>query len=566
MALSTDAAIKRFGENEERVNQFVNGENGYTTNTNVFVKSLIAFLNSMGYEPPVSYAAGILLNSPTKTVEYNGSIYAPILAQMPFTTSGTFETTKFRVIQGITDVNLLSWDGRNLGDIIRSELGAEGTERTFVGGVLKSTYAEPRSRFAIGQEYLWAVQKQMLISEGSGSYPVKIVWSGDSTTFGVYAGTSTLDNVSKNWALKYGFSNITNINAGHSGESLVAWEATGGWLDQDMTSYADMNCYIIRWGLNDGSSWSHDLTALETRIRSGLTRLRAWKTAANLSIILMVPNSASENGTRDEAWLEGVSKIYKEVAREFQCCFIDTYAIWRDTRGVALNHWVDDAGSGQGIHPDAVFNHWIVDAVSELLYRPMSVGPSVRNLFTNFAAGASNVTLSTLPGDAKFNYGISIYRTDTPLTFPFSGSVITTRTADGIFKQELIGFENNVKQRSIFRYSVGGNAWSEWRGLAYQPTLLNSWLAYDGVEQLVYHKSQDGTVYIEGRVKNASSAISRLFILPVGFRPLQNMRFIIHNYDATSFGSIQVGSDGNVIFANGPNTDCNIRCLFKAWN
>lgn len=57
-------------------------------------------LTSLGYLPPVLYAAGISLTSTHQTVERNGAIYAPLAAQLPFTTSGTFETAKFRLIQG----------------------------------------------------------------------------------------------------------------------------------------------------------------------------------------------------------------------------------------------------------------------------------------------------------------------------------------------------------------------------------------------------------------------------------------------------------------------------------
>lgn len=52
-----------------------------------------------GYEVPVPYGADILITTPTQTVEYNGEIYAPYLSELPFTTSGTFESSKFRVIQ-----------------------------------------------------------------------------------------------------------------------------------------------------------------------------------------------------------------------------------------------------------------------------------------------------------------------------------------------------------------------------------------------------------------------------------------------------------------------------------
>lgn len=61
-----------------------------------------ALLAGMGYLPPVAYAAGVVLSNSRQTVEYNGSIYSPLIASIPFTASGTFETNKFRLVQGAT--------------------------------------------------------------------------------------------------------------------------------------------------------------------------------------------------------------------------------------------------------------------------------------------------------------------------------------------------------------------------------------------------------------------------------------------------------------------------------
>jgi hypothetical protein len=59
----------------------------------------------VGYEVPVVYAASILIERATQTVDFGGVIYAPNPSDLPFTTSGTFETAKFRVLQGVPLVN-----------------------------------------------------------------------------------------------------------------------------------------------------------------------------------------------------------------------------------------------------------------------------------------------------------------------------------------------------------------------------------------------------------------------------------------------------------------------------
>lgn len=59
-------------------------------------------LAAIGYEPAVAYTAGISLTRASQTVTYNGATYAPLATAIPFTTSGTFETAKFRLVQGAT--------------------------------------------------------------------------------------------------------------------------------------------------------------------------------------------------------------------------------------------------------------------------------------------------------------------------------------------------------------------------------------------------------------------------------------------------------------------------------
>ncbi|WP_343632639.1 hypothetical protein [Roseateles sp.] len=73
-----------------------------------------AFFASLGYLPPVAYASGLSMTQPNQTVSYSGSVYAPKLDQLPFTTSGTFEAAKFRLIQGLTAADLGAPSGGTL--------------------------------------------------------------------------------------------------------------------------------------------------------------------------------------------------------------------------------------------------------------------------------------------------------------------------------------------------------------------------------------------------------------------------------------------------------------------
>lgn len=122
------AVNRLFQQNAARVDTFVNddaGDGTYTTTGGVAVPTLPnlanqiqntletaeALASAMGYQPPVVYAAGISLTQPSQTVEYNGESYAPIASALPFTTSGTFETDKFRLIQGVSSADLSAGTG-----------------------------------------------------------------------------------------------------------------------------------------------------------------------------------------------------------------------------------------------------------------------------------------------------------------------------------------------------------------------------------------------------------------------------------------------------------------------
>ena len=89
-----------------------------SASTAAIVASAAAVQGSLGYLPPVAYAAGISLTLASQTVGYSGQTYAPILSALPFTTSGTFEAAKFRLIQGVSGADLAAPTGSStIGDI-----------------------------------------------------------------------------------------------------------------------------------------------------------------------------------------------------------------------------------------------------------------------------------------------------------------------------------------------------------------------------------------------------------------------------------------------------------------
>lgn len=100
-------------EDADDLGVFMNGDSSTDVNvrSGASYPSLAKLITQIGYNVPVNYAAGLNMTSPNQTVLYNDVVYAPIGSQIPFTTSGTFETAKFRVIQGLTKSELASQGG-----------------------------------------------------------------------------------------------------------------------------------------------------------------------------------------------------------------------------------------------------------------------------------------------------------------------------------------------------------------------------------------------------------------------------------------------------------------------
>jgi hypothetical protein len=98
-----------------------------------------AVMAGLGYSPPVTYATGLSMTLRSQTVTYAGNTYAPNSGSLPFVTSGTFETAKFRLIQGIVFADLAAALGSSLMGFI--QLG--------VGAIKRSVQDELRERVSV---------------------------------------------------------------------------------------------------------------------------------------------------------------------------------------------------------------------------------------------------------------------------------------------------------------------------------------------------------------------------------------------------------------------------------
>jgi lysophospholipase L1-like esterase len=351
-------------------------------------------------------------------------------------------------------------------------------------------------RFIFGSEYLSSFHKKIMAGTAT-----KVVLSGDSTT----AGDSTTTGFKLNELLteitgKIGIPNVTFVNNGQSGKHTGQWETT--YVNNDLSSTPDV--LILRWGINDpfyrkdGSMGvdgafqtdktnRRDVNDFKTSLRNGLTAIRNSRALNSLAIILMSPNSTNDtpNG-RDATWHESINPIIKQAARDFQCCFIDTYSLTKDS--INASDWMDNPYSdGRHIHPNNVGNIWITGVMCEVLFpltlrlkygvsfgtmEPVS-SPTFNNSWQNYDAvngrnagyykdqlGIIHLQGLIKGGTMTANYAIFAlptgYRPTKALWFP-----VATNTGFGT-----ISIDNATGNVA---YQSGGNGWLSLDGVTFRP-------------------------------------------------------------------------------------------------
>jgi len=341
-----------------------------------------------------------------------------------------------------------------------------GTFNGYPGRVQLNSDADWRSH-VLGAEYLYAFQNKLQLRTTS-----TIRFCGDSTTAGdaIVNSYNTIDQLVQQVIGDHGFATSV-VNAGHSGITTEQWRTT--YLSGDLSSNPDM--MVIRYGINEpgwlksGSAGTlnayesefatrNDITNFTNSLRTALTTIRAAKNVSQLSIILMVPNSTSDspNG-RDEKWYEQVSRVVRQAARDFQCAFIDTYALWRDSR-TAAGLWMDNAAlpspDGRAIHPLDIMNQWIASVIGDMV---VPSGMELRNVVST----RTLPTVNQVPSQYPVGYSTWRVNTWTINSVAYNGMVIVFRGADGVVFQMVVDYttQRQVAQRVGV---TGADTWQSW--------------------------------------------------------------------------------------------------------
>lgn len=410
-----------------------------------------------------------------------------------------------------------------------------------------------RGSHLFGQEYLYAFHTKLL----AGFQGAKVVCSGDSTTSGLYPGLDEpyyLNQMVASTAADRGFS-VESVNSGKFGKYTAEWLST--YLAEDMALNPDL--YIVRWGLNDPLVSGRTLAAFAADLRQGLANIRASKPLNQLSILLMTPNSTADTSAgRDEAWHEKVRLIYRQAARDFKCAFIDTYALWRDSR-VAAGLWMDDIGGGVALHPKSVMNVWISSRIGDFIYP--------QGLCTRVATKTVNVN------DPPSSYPLGYSTRVNDSTFAgAAGMVITFRGVNGAcFQIASSAFDasilNNgypvaqVAMRSGLYLKLENDTIDRWHTTwDTQPSvdipLSASWVMFSETNKPRASKSNN-VVTLSGRIKSGTvTAGTVIATLPAGFRPRNDIEHFLVATNTTATAAacrLSVNAAGQIAIITGAN-------------
>jgi GDSL-like Lipase/Acylhydrolase family/Pectate lyase superfamily protein len=305
-----------------------------------------------------------------------------------------------------------------------------------------------KNRFMFGQEYLshWLAS---IYATANGTFtPIKVVFSGDSTTAGVnVVPPYTVDQMFLNAARRHGITGVTVVNSGHSGDRSVDWLSSGAMSGGYFTAgflYADQllnpDVYVIRWGINDpifGGNPTTLAAALVSNIRTGLAQIRANKTVDQETIVLETPSAVNDNPNgRDRIYEEQVRDGLAKAARDYQAVFIDLYGLMQDQDFAVQTCMMDlpYASSGTStppihIHPGVCKNP-IYESYLEDALMPSGTAMFSDNLFENISGNDVSTTPMSTPPNG-FGPGNSWIRAEAANGWPLEGWAETHVFADG---------------------------------------------------------------------------------------------------------------------------------------
>ncbi len=388
------------------------------------------------------------------------------------------------------------------------------------------------------REYLSHAHKLLMAKTG---VPLKITFSGDSTTAGDFTTAPyRITDVVQSILNSRGIPAVIT-NAGHSGNTTAQWLST--WIPADMAAPPDI--YVVRWGMNDPycastctQSAATDLANAQltaSEIRTGLATIRASYNVAQMSILLMSPNMASDTPHgRTPGYFQQLFPLLRQAAIDYQCEYIDTPDFLQDMGSANSSDWInaDYSGSAYHVHPLNVMNTWLGSLIADALF-PSYYTQNVTNTYYPVAQHAASDAPSTYEDGISIHPAINSGATN----WAFTGLVETTNqsTTAGNYAMQ-INWASNANSLVAFRmWAAAVGTWSPW---AYAGstvsipsaalTLSNSWANFGGGSATAAARMDGGVVRLSGLIAGGTTTtLTTIATLPAALWPAANRWFTV---------------------------------------
>lgn len=398
-------------------------------------------------------------------------------------------------------------------------------------------------------------------SSTSGSATIKkMVLSGDSVTYGTATTTGNPTNVFKITAAQRGYKNVTVINRGQPGKATFQWLTD--YLSGDLAENPDL--LVLGWGANDfGLGRTTDQFLQD--LRSGLSTIRASKSVNQLSILIRTPTSMTDpDNNRVEYNMEVIIEGVKQIARDFQCAFVDSYTLAQNSHDAA-GIWMDNIAGAGGVHPLNEMQEHNCGAISELIL-PTYGGDWKANCLYNYSSGQETRTLAAQP--SNYFDGLSYIRTvgGSSQGAPYDGFFWTLKQADTSVLQFTTPLYGATGGYGISARLGFNNAWGPLLGARFSGNsiLQNGWLQDAASQLFSYWLTLEGSVCIQGTVQGGTSADGTIiFTLPSGYRPTNNIVSIVATSSGFARATLNSAGECRIYGASGVAYICFSGLIFK---
>lgn len=494
-------------------------------------------LNSLGYLAPVPYSSGVNVTNSRYTVTYDGTVYAPV--SVPFTTTASFDPTKWRPIQGVTTSELSQDSGAAL----------IGFKQLGVGAVSQDVLQELRR--TIRPEHFGAIgdgiANDTLAFNRARDYIMSLPTGGviSCTPGKVYAFGSR-------WTINKQVGKQFRVDM--NGATFT--KTSGGWSGA-----------IMYYGASTESPGEH--------------------------LCLNGPGifqSVGANSTGLQLEWAGGSEISNSVSfRNFRngCFLTNSFAV----RFTGKCSWLySDVGA---IVCSTICHNLVVDACGFYVNQ--------RDIYFSSGAQAYNLNVTNSDLEGSLNPGSSAIvlesggacirvegnyiegKNGSPIVFGSnveafcfssnwfgynSGSQVWSNITSGNVNGNIFWDQQQSILPSVRDFDIGNNSWNGNSNRIYSPSTSATFNAgyqnlggsYNG-NVAAYRKDSGGNVYLSGMIIGSADGVA--FSLPPSYRPQGTRVFICAtaNGGRADFARAQIGADGAVTVFRGTDTSIDLSAV-----